>query len=149
MLKCADGWRHMSPALNLKYCSKLARILWWGRGGCRQTPVWSPANARILPNAVSILAHRQRRWTNIETTLGQVFVFAGRAVRILIHACRLCLVGTGCTVLCVTTLLRRSSQQCRVPSGSVTFHHLPLGTDRTRVNSYIDSYIPVYTIHAK
>ena len=43
--------------------------------------------------------HRQRRWTNIETTSGQVFAFAGRAVRILIHACSL--VGTGCTVLCV------------------------------------------------
>ena len=48
-----------------------------------------------------MLAHRQWRWTNIETTLGQIFVFAGRAVRILIHACRLCLVGTGSTVLCV------------------------------------------------
>ena len=36
-----------------------------------------PANASIWPNAVSILAHRQRRWTNIETTLGRVFVFAG------------------------------------------------------------------------
>ena len=40
---------------------------------------------------------------NIETTVGQVLVFAGRAVRILIHACRLCLVGTGCTMLCVVT----------------------------------------------
>ena len=29
-------------------------------------------------------------------------MFAGRAVRIMIHAYRLCLVGTGCTVLCVT-----------------------------------------------
>ena len=29
-------------------------------------------------------------------------MFAGRAVRILIHACRLCLVGTGSTVLCVS-----------------------------------------------
>ena len=119
MLKCADGWRHMSPALNFKYCSKLvigrlscwkypdrlARILWWRKGGCRQTPVWSPANASFWPNAVSILAHRQRRWTNIETTLGRVFVFAGRAVRILIHACRLFLVGTGSTVLCVTCIL--------------------------------------------
>ena len=36
-----------------------------------------PANASIWPNAVSILAHRQRRWANIETTLGRVFVFAG------------------------------------------------------------------------
>ena len=72
-----------------------------GRGGRRQTPVWSPANARIRPNVVPILAHRQRRWTNIETTLGQVFMFAGRAVRILIHACRLCLAGTDNTVLCV------------------------------------------------
>ena len=44
----------------------------------------------------------QRPWTNIETTLGQVLVFPERAVCVLIHACRLCLVGTGCTVLCVT-----------------------------------------------
>ena len=28
-------------------------------------------------------------------------MFAGRAVGIMIHAGRLCLVGTGCTVLCV------------------------------------------------
>ena len=41
----------------------------------------------------------------LKTTLGQVFVFAGRAVRILIHACRLCLVGTGCTVLCVVGMV--------------------------------------------
>ena len=33
--------------------------------------------------------------TNIETTSGQGFVFGGRAVRIMIHAGRLCLVGTG------------------------------------------------------
>ena len=57
-----------------------------GGGRCRQTPVWSPANARIRPDAVSLLAHRQRRWTNIETTLGQVFVFAGRAVHIYTRA---------------------------------------------------------------
>ena len=56
----------------------------------------------IRPNAVSLLAHCQLRWTNIETTSGQVFMFARRAVRIMIHAYRLCLVGTGCTVLCVT-----------------------------------------------
>ena len=44
---------------------------------------------------------RQRRWTNIEATSGQVLVFAGRTVGIWIHACRLCLVGTGYTELCV------------------------------------------------
>ena len=36
-----------------------------------------PANTSTWPNAVSMLAHRLRRWPNIETTLGQVLVFAG------------------------------------------------------------------------
>ena len=104
--KFADGWRHISPTLNFKYCSKLvigrclakSTMIGWrkyygGGGGCRQTPVWSPANTRFWPNVVSILAHGQPRWTNIETTSGQVLVFAGRTVGIWIHACRLCLVG--------------------------------------------------------
>ena len=41
-----------------------------GRGWCRQTPVWSQASTRNWANTVSIFAHCQRRWTNIETTLG-------------------------------------------------------------------------------
>ena len=104
-------------SLWLAGCLAKSTLIGWqeyyggGRGECRQTPVWSPANASIWPNAVSILAHRQRRWTTIETTLGRVFVFAGRAVRILIHAYRLCLVGTGSTVLCVGRVI-----QC-MPSG--------------------------------
>ena len=32
------------------------------------------------PNAVSMLAHRIRRWPNIETALGECLVFAGRAI---------------------------------------------------------------------
>ena len=56
---------------------------------------------RIWPNVVSILTHRQQRWTNIGTTLGQVFVFAERAVSALKRAGHLCLVGTGCRVICV------------------------------------------------
>ena len=35
------------------------------------------ANTRTWPNVASILAQRRRRWLNIKTTLGQVFVFAG------------------------------------------------------------------------
>ena len=57
--------------------------------GAQQTRAFDPMLFQYWPTA------------NIETTLGRVFVFAWRAVRILIHACRLCLVGTGCTVLCV------------------------------------------------
>ena len=37
-----------------------------------------PANTRHSPNAVSMLAHRLRRWSNIETALGECLVFAGR-----------------------------------------------------------------------
>ena len=37
----------------------------------------SPANTRIWPDVVSILAHGLRRWTNYETKLGQALVFAG------------------------------------------------------------------------
>ena len=47
------------------------------------------------------MTHRQRRWTNIETTLGQVLVFAGRAVGVLKRAGRLCMVATGYRVICV------------------------------------------------
>ena len=36
-----------------------------------------PANTRHSPNAVSMLAHRLRRWPNIETALGEFIVFAG------------------------------------------------------------------------
>ena len=35
-----------------------------------------PANTQSWPNAVSMLTHRLRRWVNIETTLGQRFVFS-------------------------------------------------------------------------
>ena len=34
------------------------------------------ANKRHSPNAVSMLAHRLRRWTNIQTALGECLVFA-------------------------------------------------------------------------
>ena len=60
---------------------------------------------RICPNVVSILTHCQRRWTNSETKLGQVLVFAGRAVGVLKLAGRLCLVGTGYRVICVMIIL--------------------------------------------
>ena len=36
-----------------------------------------PANTRHSPNAVSMLAHRLRRWSNIETALGECLTFAG------------------------------------------------------------------------
>ena len=56
----------------------------------------------------------------METTSGQVLVFAGRTAGIWIHACRLCLVGTGYTELCVDTcvpsvsgLKRLHSALCR------------------------------------
>ena len=35
------------------------------------------ANTGHSPNAVSMLAHRLRRWANIETALGECPVFAG------------------------------------------------------------------------
>ena len=95
------------------------------RGGCRQTPVWSTANTRIWPNAVSILAHRQRRWANIETTLGQVLVFPERAVCIWIHGCRLCLVGTGCTVLCVATCMAMHTTHTTPGSNAPHGSHTP------------------------
>ena len=36
-----------------------------------------PANTGKSPNAVSMLAHRRRRWPNIETALGECPVFSG------------------------------------------------------------------------
>ena len=36
-----------------------------------------PANTGHSPKAVSMLAHRLRRWPNIETALGACLVFAG------------------------------------------------------------------------
>ena len=36
-----------------------------------------PTNTEHSPNAVSMLAHRLRRWPNIETALGECPVFAG------------------------------------------------------------------------
>ena len=49
-----------------------------GRGGrnVRRRPL--PENMGHSPNAVSMLAHRLRRWPNIETTLSKCPVFAGR-----------------------------------------------------------------------
>ena len=38
----------------------------------------NPANTGHSPNAVSMLAHRLRRWPNIETTLGDCPLFAGK-----------------------------------------------------------------------
>ena len=37
----------------------------------------SPENTEHSPNVVSMLGQRQRRWTNIETALGECSVFAG------------------------------------------------------------------------
>ena len=36
-----------------------------------------PGNTKHSPNAVLMLAHRLRRWPNIETALGESLVFAG------------------------------------------------------------------------
>ena len=36
-----------------------------------------PANTSHSSNAVLMLAHRLRRWTNIETALDECLVFAG------------------------------------------------------------------------
>ena len=69
-----------------------------------------------------MLFHYWPTANDIETTLGQVFVFAGRAVRIMIHACRLCLVGTGGTVLCVRSM--DQNQLCRAkPNESICLHY--------------------------
>ena len=38
----------------------------------------NPGNTGNSPNAVSMLAHRLRRWRNIETALGECPVFAGK-----------------------------------------------------------------------
>ena len=42
----------------------------------------NPANSKHLPNAVSMLGQRRRRWANIETALGECPVFAGIYVNI-------------------------------------------------------------------
>ena len=42
-----------------------------------------PAYRRHSPNAVSMLGQRRRRWTNIETALGQCLAFAGLVVNSL------------------------------------------------------------------
>ena len=41
----------------------------------------------LLPNAVSMLAHRLRRWSNIETALGKCLMYAGieQAGRLATH----------------------------------------------------------------
>ena len=43
-----------------------------------------PANTWHSPKAVSTLAHRLRRWPNIETALGECPVFAGMVIVIRI-----------------------------------------------------------------
>ena len=43
------------------------------------------ANTKHSPNAVSMLAHRLRRWPNIETTLGECLVFAGISFQSLVY----------------------------------------------------------------
>ena len=40
-----------------------------------------PANTGHSPSAVLMLAHRLRRWPDIETALGECPVFAGRIPR--------------------------------------------------------------------
>ena len=47
-----------------------------------QATVW-PSNTGHSPNAVSMLAHRLRRWPNIETALDECPVFAGDRVHII------------------------------------------------------------------
>ena len=52
-----------------------------------------PANMRLSPNAVSMLAHRLRRWTNIETALVAsclpgCYSLSGIACLIVTHVCR-------------------------------------------------------------
>ena len=61
------GWRH--PGSYGRYKRRLTRYAY----------LWDdfPANTGQPPNAVSMLAHRLRRWPNIETALGQCPVFAG------------------------------------------------------------------------
>ena len=39
--------------------------------------IFSPSNTGNSPNAISMLAHRLRRWPNIETALGKCPVCAG------------------------------------------------------------------------
>ena len=41
----------------------------------------NPANTRYSPNDVSMLGQCQRRWSDIETSLGECLVFAGKRVK--------------------------------------------------------------------
>ena len=56
----------------------------WNWGTCTWCLQYSarpiPANTRHSPTAVSMLAHRLRRWPNIETALCECPVFAGIAL---------------------------------------------------------------------
>ena len=45
------------------------------------------------PNAVSMLAHRLRRWPNIETALGECVVFAGLQCQMAVLIMRVQMVG--------------------------------------------------------
>ena len=45
----------------------------------RKLDSYNPANTGNSPNAVSMLVHRLRRWTNIETALDECPVLAGKA----------------------------------------------------------------------
>ena len=92
--------------------------------GAQQTRGFDPMLFKYCPPPP-----HQRPWTNIETTLGQVLMFPERAVGILMHACRLCLVGTGYTELCVCTVLFCSPSLfsvlfCSVLFCSVLFCHV-------------------------
>ena len=44
-----------------------------------------PANMRHSPNVVSMLAHRLRRWPNIDTTLGECLVLVGMGGGLLVR----------------------------------------------------------------
>ena len=44
-----------------------------------------PANIRHSPNAVSMLAHRLRRWPNIKTALGECLVFAEESPYVFVY----------------------------------------------------------------
>ena len=51
----------------------------WCTVWCYSRPAnWTPANKIHWPNVVSMLFQRRRRWSNIETTLGQGIVLAGQ-----------------------------------------------------------------------
>ena len=64
--QCWDNLSHVRPPLPHHCPTTAPRIT-----------LIIPANTGHSTNAVSMLAHRLRRWPNIETTLGECPVFAG------------------------------------------------------------------------